>query len=200
MDKQEFLRSSRSHGSFPSDVYYGRSPEEDAMYRLFGQKLIKRMLAHPELIPWGCTKEALENDLSNGYLNNRQFQEFALKAETYFQLKDAMALKGMKLFDAELEHHCSSDAVKAERAQKMITYLLEHQNLLGEDSLDAADLVNPKLISKGTLFLAQAWCFVLQQKLAGIDLYALSEKSLDRQHLAELLAPLVRSKKKGAFL
>ena len=42
---------------FPEDWVYsnGKTPEEEALHRLYFKKLIKRMLAHPELIPLGCT-------------------------------------------------------------------------------------------------------------------------------------------------
>ena len=177
----------------------GKTPEEEALHRALGQKLIKRMLAHPEIAPYGKTKEKLLNMLTDGSLDNPRFQHFAFEAETYFEFKDEMALKGINVFNAGIEHVCSSLDVQNDRAQKMIEYLSDHESLLSDNGINRDDLVNPKFIKKGTYFLARAWCFVLQLKLAGIDVALLPTNDENRLMLDNLLNPLIKGKKIGAF-
>lgn len=186
---------------FPEDWVYsnGKTPEEEALHRLYFKKLIKRMLAHPELVPLGNTLEDVRLCMTNGSLDNPNYQESAFEAETYFEFKDEMASKGIKVFNAEIEHVYSSKEVQKERAHNMIEYFKNHKSLLSADAIDADDLVNPKFIRKGTYFLAKAWCFVVQLNLAGIELFSLPEDDNNKKIFNDMIEPLIRGKKEGAF-
>lgn len=186
---------------FPEDWVYsnGKTPEEEALHRLYCKKLIDRMLTHPELVPLGSTRESVQSMLTDGSIDNPQLQDFAFEAETYFEFKDEMASKGIKVFNASIEHACSSEQVQRMRAQKMVEYFLSHKSLLSADAIDADDLVNPKFIRKGTYFLAKAWCFVVQLNLAGIELFSLPEDDNNKKIFNDMIEPLIRGKKEGAF-
>lgn len=190
---------------FPEDWVYsnGKTPEEEALHRLYFKKLIKRMLAHPELIPLGCTLEDVRLCMTNGNLDNPNYQDSAFDAETYFEFKDEMASKGIKVFNAEIEHFHSSKEVQEERAQNMMEYLLNHQSLmslLSDYGIDNNDMINPKFIKRSYYVFAKAWCFVIQQKLAGVELYLLDVNSDNIKHFLNIFEPLIYCKKKGSFL
>ena len=178
--------------SFPNDLYFDKSPEERARLRALGKKLVERMLANPDLIPFTTTRDRVAEMLTNGDLDNPLFQDFRANHEIYFELKDEMASKGIQIFNARLEHEYSSAEVQKARAQKMVEYLRKHKNLLSADTIDEADLANPKFIAKTTYIMAWAWCLVWERKLAGIELYQQDADSDDRKLLAEIFAPLVR--------
>lgn len=190
---------------FPEDWVYsnGKTPEEEALHRLYFKKLIKRMLAHPELVPLGNTLEDVRLCLTNGSIDNPNYQNSAFEFETYFEFKDEMASKGIKVFNAEIEHAYSSKEVQEARAQKMREYLLNHQSLmsvLSDYGIDNNDMINPKFLKRSYYVFAKAWCFVTQQKLAGVELYLLDINSDDIKHFLNIFEPLVYCKKKGSFL
>lgn len=130
--------------------------------------MIERMLAHPELAPRDKTKEILTSMLTDGSLDHLLVQEFAAKVEPYFELKDELASKGIAIFNTDIEHACSSEAVQQERSQKMVNYLLEHQCLLSADTINTNDLVNPNLIKKVTT--SWQWPGVLFGKTSWLEL------------------------------
>ena len=138
--------------------------------------------------------------LTDGTLDNPRFQDCEAETEVYFELKDEMASKGIQIFNAPIEHAHSSAEVQKKRAQLMVKYLLEHKCLLSPDTIDEADLANPKFLAKTTYIMAWAWCFVWERKLAGIELYQQDADSADRKQLSEIFAPLVRFKQEGVFL
>ena len=185
--------------SFPNDLYFDKSPEERARLRALGKKLVERMLANPDLIPFTTTRDRVAEMLTNGDLDNPLFQDFRACHELYFELKEELARKGIQIFNARLEHEYSSAEVQKARAQKMVEYLRKHKNLLSADTIDEADLANPKFIAKTTYIMAWAWCLVWERKLAGIELYQQDADSDDRKLLAEIFAPLVRFKQEGVF-
>ena len=43
--------------SFPNDLYFDKSPEERAKLRALGKKLVERMVANPDMIPFTTTKD-----------------------------------------------------------------------------------------------------------------------------------------------
>lgn len=186
---------------FPEDVVYnnGKTPEEEALHRLYCKKLIDRMLTHPELVPLGSTRESVQSMLTDGSIDNPQLQDFAFEAETYFEFKDEMASKGIKVFNASIEHACSSEQVQRMRAQKMVEYFLSHKSLLCSDKIDEKDLANQNFIKKGFYFMANAWCYVLQLKLAGIELFSLDDNKEEKEHFWFILEPLIVCKKEGVF-
>ena len=181
------------------DFYAQKSPEEQAKLHDLGKKLVERMLANPDLIPFTTTKERVAEMLTNGDLDNPLFQDFRANHEIYFELKDEMASKGIHIFNARLEHEYSSAEVQKKRAKLMVKYLLDHKCLLSADTIDETDLANPKFLYKTTYVMAWAWCFVWERKLAGIELYKQDADSEDRKHLSEIFAPLVPLKKEGLF-
>ena len=62
----------------------------------------------------------------------------------------------------------------------MMEYLLNHQSLmslLSDYGIDNNDMINPKFIKRSYYVFAKAWCFVIQQNLAGVELYLLDVNS-----------------------
>ncbi len=182
------------------DFYVEKTPEERALLHDLGKKLVERMLANPDLIPFTTTKEKVAMMLTDGTLDDHSFQDYEAKAEVYFELKDEMASKGIQIFNAPVEHAHSSAEVQKKRAKLMVKYLLEHKCLLSPDTIDEDDLANPKFLAKTTYSMAEAWCFVWERKLAGVELYQQDADSADRKHMAEIFAPVVLLKKEGVFL
>ena len=186
---------------FPEDWVYsnGKTPEEEALHRLYCQKLIKRILAHPELVPLGHTVDSVRAMLTDGSIADPRFQDLAFDAETYFEFKDEMAAKGIQVFNAKIEHIFSSEKVQKDRAQKMREYFLNHQSLLSDEAINRSDLDNPKFIKRSFYFLAEAWCFIVQQNLAGVELYLLDANAEEIKHFFDIIEPLIRCKNEGIF-
>ena len=177
---------------FPEDVIYGsgKRPEEEALHRSYCAKLIDRMIEHPKLVPFGRTPEGMRQMLTNGWLDIPENQTYGFEVESYFERKEELAAKGVKIFNAAIEHSFSSAQVQSERAQQMIAYLRQHEELLPALSITTATLADHEYTRKRTYFLAEAWCFICEQEVAGIDLMRLPANDAKRLQLNELLKPL----------
>ena len=70
-----------------------------------------------------CTLEDVRLCMTNGNLDNPNYQDSAFDAETYFEFKDEMASKGIKVFNAEIEHFHSSKEVQALISLRPCSYL-----------------------------------------------------------------------------
>ncbi len=177
---------------FPEDVIYGsgKKPEVEALHRAYCAKLVDRLLAHPELVPFGNTPESIRQMLTNGWLEIPENQTYGFEVESYFERKEELAAQGVKVFNADIEHSFSSEQVQSERAQQMIAYLLQHEELLPALSITTATLADHDYTRKRTYFLAKAWCFVCEQEVAGVELMRLPASDERRLQFSELLQPL----------
>ena len=81
----------------------------------------------------------------------------------------------------------------------MREYFLNHQSLLSDEAINRSDLDNPKFIKRSFYFLAEAWCFIVQQNLAGVELYLLDANAEEIKHFFDIIEPLIRCKNEGIF-
>lgn len=163
------------------------TPEEVAELRTFAIKLLKRQLEHPEL-SWLDHQDLINLLNDEATLGNVTFLQSAFKAETYFELKDELANKGIEIFNPEVEKLYCSYAVMHERAVLMADYLLEHRELI-------PDGVTKKMVliaADGYLIrcLADAWCYVYQLSLAGVEFYTLDRNDPKAAYVHKLLSKL----------
>lgn len=165
------LSSMKAHSWDEIPLDNKHTPEEASALRQITLKFLQRQIEHPEIT--NLSKDSLIKMMHDENLLGRYFiQEHALHAETYFELKDELALKGIEIFDPAIENSCCSYEVLFNRAQMMVSYIKEHPEMLPDGlTVDELSLAaeSHSAYSQLSGYLAEAWCYVYKQKLAGID-------------------------------
>lgn len=164
-------------------VIHEPTPEEKAALRPIAIKFIQRQIDHPELtkLSYKTLVKMMHNDT---LLSRISFLESALKGETYFALKDELAIKGIEIFDPKIENCCCSYEVVFKRARLMADYICNHPEMLPDVS---SDRVIAGAEGRPCFYLAEAWCYVYKQELAGVEFYTLQHDDPRASYVYEIL-------------
>lgn len=150
-------------------VTHELTPEEEVALRQIAIKFIQRQLDHPELTK--LSHQTLVKMMSDEKLLSRiSFLECAVEAETYFELKDELAVKGIEIFNPKIEDFYCSYEVAIKRANLMASYICNHPEMLPNISKDR---VIAGSVGNHFFDFARAWCYVYKQELAGVEFYTL---------------------------
>lgn len=144
--------------------------EEQQGATILANAFIERLKKQPELIPSAMPAKVLSfiEERPKAFEAKHEFVINLLsKSEVYFRYKESMAKKGINIYDFCIEDRWSSDQVKMERANKLITYLKEHPALLPE-GITYEILNQPEVIKKGLDGLSECWGRIYSLSLEGI--------------------------------